>query len=214
MDQTESSRLHDAYAAEYDSQVISYGCHLADVLFGLCYEYTHPGQRLLDAGTGTGLLAVLFNRVGLVVDGFDFSPAMLEICAAKGITASLKLHDMLQAPWPYPSAAYHHLTCCGVLHFLPEIEVVFQEASRVLREGGHFAFTTLTLEDALAGQGFSRKESGGFDIFAHTQGYIDLLLAHNGFKRLKLQKCIGGGEIFDSWAARKISPPMIVQNWE
>ena len=39
-----NATLHDAYAADYDQQVQSYGCHVADVLFGLCYEYAQPGQ--------------------------------------------------------------------------------------------------------------------------------------------------------------------------
>lgn len=45
-----NANLHDIYAAEYDQQVQSYGCHIADVLFGLCYAFIEPGQQLLDAG--------------------------------------------------------------------------------------------------------------------------------------------------------------------
>jgi len=37
-----NAALHDAYADDYDQQVQSYGCHVADVLFGLCYEYVQP----------------------------------------------------------------------------------------------------------------------------------------------------------------------------
>ncbi|WP_423224970.1 hypothetical protein [Candidatus Amarolinea aalborgensis] len=69
-----NAALHDAYAADYDQQVQAYGCHVADVLFGLCYEYVQPGQRLLDAGIGSGLSAQLFAKAGLEIHGMDFSP--------------------------------------------------------------------------------------------------------------------------------------------
>jgi 2-polyprenyl-3-methyl-5-hydroxy-6-metoxy-1,4-benzoquinol methylase len=65
-----SAALHDAYAADYDQQVQSCDCHVADVLFGLCYEYVQPGQRLLDAGIGSGLSAQLFAKAGLEIHGF------------------------------------------------------------------------------------------------------------------------------------------------
>lgn len=31
--------FHDAYAAHYDDEVRVYECYLAEVLFGLCFEY-------------------------------------------------------------------------------------------------------------------------------------------------------------------------------
>lgn len=133
--------LHDAYASDYDHQVSEYRCYIAEVLFGLCYAALQPGQTVLDAGIGSGLSAVLFAKAGLQVHGFDFSPAMLDLCAAKGFAAGLKNHDVQQLPWPYPPASFDHVVCCGVLHFIAEIEAIFGEARRVLRPGGHFAFT-------------------------------------------------------------------------
>ena len=58
---------HDSYAADYDAQVRAYDCHIADLLFGLCYEFTRPGQSLLDVGTGSELAAQPFARAGLQV---------------------------------------------------------------------------------------------------------------------------------------------------
>jgi len=80
--------LHDSYAADYDNQVQAYDCHMAEVLFGLCYEFIQPDQRLLDVGIGSGLAALPFAKAGLEISGMDFSPAMLAICRAKGIAAN------------------------------------------------------------------------------------------------------------------------------
>jgi len=192
-----NATLHDAYAADYDQQVQSYGCYVADVLFGLCYEYVQPGQRVLDAGIGSGLSAQLFAKAGLDVHGMDFSPAMLAACRAKGIAVDLKLHDLQQAPWPYPSNGFDHVVCCGVLHFIGDLEAIFGEAGRVLARGGMFAFTTqspIVGEDSR--QLCQQRVVGDFDVFAHTPVYVEALLAQHSFAPLKRQKCFVGDDLY------------------
>lgn len=63
---------HDQYADVYDDQVKSSGCYIHDLIFGLCYEYITSGQKLLDAGIGSGLSSQLFAKAGLKVYGMDF----------------------------------------------------------------------------------------------------------------------------------------------
>lgn len=200
-----NARLHDAYAADYDAQVQAYDCHIADVLFGLCYEYAQPGQRLLDVGIGTGLSAQLFAKAGLRVSGMDFAPVMLELCAAKKLAADLTLHDLAETPWPYAAAAFDHVVCCGVLHFLGNIEGIFDAARRVLAEGGTWAFTTK--QPAGPGpfpEGFDRQPAGGFDIFAHPQAHVEALLSAHGFVALKRQRCYVGDDVFMLWVTRAV----------
>ena len=196
--------LHDAYAADYDQQVQSYGCHVADVLFGMCFEYVQPGQRLLDAGIGSGLSAELFAKAGLEIHGMDFSPAMLAECRAKGFAAALRLHDLQQIPWPYPAGRFAHVVCCGVLHFIADLETIFGQAGRVLAPAGVFAFTTqlpAVLSDAP--QPYLHHVVGDFDIFAHAPAYVEALLVQHSFAPLKRQKCFVGGDLFMLWVVRK-----------
>jgi predicted TPR repeat methyltransferase len=196
--------LHDAYAADYDAQVQAYDCHIADVLFGLCYEFTRPGQFLLDAGIGSGLSAQLFAQAGLEVYGMDFAPAMLDICRAKGFAVDLKEHDLLLLPWPYPSGNFHHLVCCGVLHFIAELDVIFSEAARVLSTGGVFAFTTrLPTAGVSPQQPYDRQVIGEFEIFSHAPAYIETLLAQHAFTRRKMQKCFVGDDLFLLWVVAR-----------
>lgn len=195
---------HDAYAADYDSQVKVYACYLADLLFGLCYEFSQPGQLLLDAGIGSGLSAQLFAKAGLEIHGMDFSPAMLAVCRDKGFAADLKQHDMTQVPWPYPAKQFDHVVCCGVLHFIPELEGILGEARRVLRQGGLFAFTTKVAPLAANGyQKYGQQTSGGFAIFSHTSAYIETSLASQTFTCLKRQNCFVGDDIFALWIVQK-----------
>lgn len=191
---------HDAYAADYDQQVEAYGSHVTDVLFGLCYELVEPSQRLLDAGIGTGLSAQLFARAGLAIYGMDFSPAMLALCCDKGLAVYLQQHDIRQQPWPYPVGAFDHLVCCGVLHFVADLQAIFAEARRVLAKGGLFAFstrvpTTLTADRS----GYEWHTTGGFEIFSHRPAYLEGLLARYCFAPCKSQKCFVGDDLFLAW---------------
>lgn len=206
MVQTDDSTLHDAYAADYDRQVQAYNCFIGDLLFGLAYEYIQPGETLLDAGIGSGLSALPFTKAGLQVFGMDFSPAMLQICRDKGFVTDLHQHDLQQAPWPYPSGRFDLLVCCGVMHFIPHLEVAFAEASRVLKEGALFAFTTRVAPLSTGNPAEIVQEStGGFEIFSHGRAYLETLLEEYGFTCLKLQKCFVGEDVFSLWLVRSAS---------
>jgi predicted TPR repeat methyltransferase len=200
MSPSTNADLHDAYAADYDAQVLAYDCHIADLLFGLCYEFIQPGQRLLDAGIGSGLSSASFAKAGLQVYGMDFSPAMLEICRSKGFAADLKQHDLQQIPWPYPSDRFDRLVCCGVMHFIPDLDGILGEAQRVLVEGGLLAFTTrLPIMLETAPTDYERQVVGDFEIFSHVPAYLEKLLARHFFRRLKTQKCCVGDDLFALW---------------
>lgn len=198
--------LHDAYAAEYDDQVRAYECYLAEVLFGLSYEYIQPGERLLDLGIGSGLSAAPFAKAGLRVWGVDFSPAMLDVCRAKGIAEGLKVHDLQVAPWPYAAGAFDHVISCGLLHFIANLDAIFSETARVLRPGGLFTFTTKSPASAEIPQRRYERQStaGGPDVFDHFPAYLAALIAGNGFERLKVVRCFVGQDIFYAWAIRKM----------
>jgi predicted TPR repeat methyltransferase len=196
--------LHDAYAADYDQQVQGYNCHVADVLFGLCYEFIRPGQKLLDAGIGSGLSSRLFAKAGLEISGMDFSPVMLDICRAKGFVSDLTLHDMQQVPWHYPSGSFDHLICCGVMHFIPDLDGIIAEGARVLGGGGYFAFTARVSPHHITNQQrYTRQNIDGFEIFSHASDYLKSLMEEFGFQPLKVQNCFAGEDIFSLWVVRK-----------
>lgn len=197
------ANLHDSYAADYDNQVQACNCHIAEALFGLCYEFVQPSQCLLDLGIGSGLSAALFAKAGLKVFGMDFSPAMLEICHTKSIAVDLKQHDLRQTPWQYPAAQFDHVICCGVLHFVSDLEAIFGEAARVLRVGGMFAFTSKEPTLASAESKYEKQLAGDFEIFSHSLWHVQSLLDGQSFRRIKTQKCFVGEDIFNVWLARK-----------
>lgn len=173
---------------DYDRQARDNGWH-PEALFGLVYEYLQPGDRLLDVGIGTGLSSETFARAGVQVFGLDSDPEMLALCRAKAFVAGLQEHNLLDIPWPYEAQAFDHLLAAGVLHFLADLEPVFREASRVLRPGGTFTFTTKALPPSLD-QGADDEQPleetiQGMTLFLHSGAYLERLMARSGFELLK-----------------------------
>lgn len=197
--------LHDAYAAEYDGQVRAYACYLAEVLFGLAYEFIRPGELVLDVGIGSGLSAAPFAAAGLIVYGMDFSPAMLELCRGKGFAADLRQHDLQQFPWPYADEAVDHVLACGVFHFLPDLADIFYESARIVRAGGIVAFTTKSPASPLVdGQPYSRPaHAADLDIFEHDPAAVEEMLGASGFMPRKALRCYVGDDIFHVRVAQK-----------
>lgn len=75
-----------------------------------------PGQTILDLGTGTGNLALLFAQKGCRLTCTDFSEAMLAKARQKLPGASFFLHDLRQ---PLPSELHQpfdHIISAYVFH--------------------------------------------------------------------------------------------------
>jgi len=155
-----------------------------EALFGLCFEYLRPGERLLDIGIGTGMSAAPFARFGLRVTGLDCSSEMLALCRQKPLAEALQEHDLAQLPWPFPREAFDHAIALGVLHFFPDLEPLFQETGRLLRQGGTFTFTTKAPERQGAAP-YETEMIQDTPLYRHRRAGLDRALAAGGFEPLK-----------------------------
>ena len=179
------------HASEYDELARKYHWHGPELLFGFCFEYIQPKQKLLDLGIGTGLSSSLFFKFGLEIYGIDNSIEMLNICESKGITKDLKRWDLLRLPLPYSDASFHCVIAAGVFHFWGDLEPIIREISRLVVPDGIFAFTVKTIlpEKQYSGHRskdfYSEKSSEGIPIFTHDDTYIGKLLKLSSFKKLK-----------------------------
>ncbi|MGD9162689.1 MAG: class I SAM-dependent methyltransferase, partial [Desulfobacteraceae bacterium] len=136
---TEYSYREDA--GSYDRQVREYDSYTHDVIFGMSFEFVKASERLLDIGIGTGLASIKFSRLGLDVFGLDSSQEMLDECKAKSFAQALDLYNITIDPIPYEDNYFHHVICCGVIHFIGNLEKLFKEVARVIKPGGIFSFT-------------------------------------------------------------------------
>jgi SAM-dependent methyltransferase len=119
-----------------------------------------PGNRVLDAGTGTGFAAcAVARRIGARgrVLAVDVSAGMLEQARAAITTSQLSNVDLFQGD----ATAMTHLTdasldavvCAAGLLYMPVAEAL-REWARLLRPGGVVAFSTMRTGSPSAGRLF------------------------------------------------------------
>ena len=188
MSQNVNKHVYEELASQYDEEVKAYDSYGHNVIFGMGFEFVSANEKLLDIGIGTGLASIQFARVGLKVYGLDSSQKMLDACRSKSFTEELKQCDISREPIPYKGGYFNHVVCCGVLHFLSDLNKLFSEIKRVIREGGIFAFTFAPQEKSIAY--IEEPTAWGISIFKHSPQYIMKLLEANGLELLKEQRLL------------------------
>ncbi len=174
------------FAAKYEAAVKKQKWYGAEVLFGMVYEFLTANDKILDIGIGTGLSATAFHKAGLKIYGLDYSQEMLEVCRQKHIAADLRQFDLNDTPLPYQTNYFNHVSANAVLYFIPQLDALFSEISRVLKKGGIFAF----IIEENTGQHeskFIEKPPGknGLVNYQHSSKYLFDLITGNGFSLLK-----------------------------
>jgi arsenite methyltransferase len=115
-----------------------------------------PGQTVLDIGCGAGIDTILTARrtgpAGRVI-GLDFLPEMLERTESAAAEARLDNVETVEGEMeaiPLPDASVDRVISNGVINLSPRKARVLAECARVLRPGGTFWASDLTIvEDEL-----------------------------------------------------------------
>ncbi len=102
------------------------------------------GQRVLDVGSGTGVVAVTAARLGATVTGSDLTPELLaqakENAGIAGVEIAWKEADVEQLP--FKDAEFDVVLSQFGHMFAPRPEVAVGEMLRALKPGGTIAFST------------------------------------------------------------------------
>jgi len=96
-----------------------------------------PGQRILDLGTGTGVMARRFAQQGSAAAGIDISAEQIAVARRLADTANLKI-DFRVAPaeaTPFPNASFDVVTANQCWLYFDKRKAV-AEVKRLLRQGG------------------------------------------------------------------------------
>jgi ubiquinone/menaquinone biosynthesis C-methylase UbiE len=101
-----------------------------------------PGDLILDAGTGTGNVAVALLARGARVIGTDFCESALEKCRDKAPAGDFRFADLTEG-LEFGSEHFDKVSCTNVFQFLDPKSHAFAvgELFRVLRPGGLLALT-------------------------------------------------------------------------
>jgi arsenite methyltransferase len=110
-----------------------------------------PGETILDLGCGGGIDTILAARrtgpAGRVI-GLDFLPEMLERTAAATAAAGLNNVETLEGEMeaiPLADNSVDHVISNGVINLSPRKARALAECARVLRPGGKFSVSDLTI---------------------------------------------------------------------
>jgi SAM-dependent methyltransferase len=102
-----------------------------------------PGEKVLDVGTGTGVVAITAARSGAEVTGLDLTPALLEEARENSRIALIENIVWTEGDaedLPYADASYDVVLSQFGHIFAPRPEAAVSEIRRVLKPGGRFAF--------------------------------------------------------------------------
>lgn len=98
------------------------------------------GKVVLDAGCGYGVFTDYFMHIGADAIGCDGSTEMLKIAKGKYPACEFHLVDM-QKKFPYCDDQFDVVFCNQVLMDIPEIQPLFNEFSRITKDGGTLFFS-------------------------------------------------------------------------
>lgn len=108
------------------------------------------GERILDLGCGDGVLTEKLQKAGCDVIGVDSSPEMVQVAAARGLTAWV-----MDARKLIFESGFDAVFSNAVLHWVKEAELAVSGIARALKPGGRFVAefggygNIKTIEDAL-----------------------------------------------------------------
>lgn len=150
-----------------------------------------PGDRVLDAGCGTGTLLAMLGEagVGLELAGVDPDPAVIGRARSRlrsaGVEAALERGSA--ASLPHPDRSFDHVFSTLVFHHLPPEakEEAAREARRVLRDGGALHVADFDAQPGPVGRAayflFVRLLDGLGRTRGHADGLLVDLLREAGF---------------------------------
>jgi SAM-dependent methyltransferase len=108
------------------------------------------GERVLDAGCGTGAHLRAIAATGALSAGLDFSFGMLRVAKTAVPGSHLAQADLNRA-FPVKRQSFDALLCSLVSEHLNDLQTFFGEARAVLKSGGRLVFSAFHPEIARAG---------------------------------------------------------------
>ena len=103
-----------------------------------------PGQRVLDVGCGTGVVAITAARLNAKVCGIDLTPELLERARENSQLARMEIdwREGDAEALPYSDETFDVVLSQFGHMFAPRPDVATREMLRVLKPGGVIAFST------------------------------------------------------------------------
>src|SRR5438067_1286618 len=134
---TIQGQLWGARAQDYATYLEQVGLPLLSA--ALDAAHVTSGTRLLDAGCGAGLLALLARLRGAKVSAFDASPALLEIARQRVPDGDVREGDL--EVLPFADTSFDAVTAVNSIFYAADIATAMREVTRVARPRGRVVVT-------------------------------------------------------------------------
>jgi len=180
------NQLADSWDKRFQTEVLSTFIEQLVPTFGLL-----PGQKVLDVGTGTGILIpFLLKAVGPTgqVSAIDYAEKMVKICKSKyaqlpNVTVTVQQVETLD----FPSQTFDAVTCLGLFPHIENKEKALRQINRVLKANGR-----LIIAHALSSTEIKAHHHNAASAVAH-----DVLPTSTVMKKLLIQAGFGKIHIID-----------------
>lgn len=110
-----------------------------------------PGERILDAGCGTGRNLRALVQSGIPAAGLDFSLGMLRVARRDLAHAALIQADLHQ-PLPFPAGIFDAVLCALIGEHLDRLDLVLRGFHQVLKDRGRLVFSVYHPDLAAVGK--------------------------------------------------------------
>ena len=140
--------------------------------------------NILEIGCGTGKNTEFLQTKAKYLIGADFSAEMLAQAKAKITAQNVEFRQLdLRENWEFNDDSFDLITCSLALEHIENIDFVFAEANRVLRENGRFYFGELHPFKQYSGtKARFETGSGVFELECfvhHVSEFFDAALRNN-----------------------------------
>jgi SAM-dependent methyltransferase len=203
---------YDLWAETYDSTpnpVVR-----LDRLHAMAHLRPRPGERVLDAGCGTGANLRKMVTAGAAAVGLDFSMGMLRT-AQRVVPAAMLAQADLNSEFPLRRAAFDAVLCSLVSEHLTDLKTFFTETYNALRLGGRFVFSAFHPDLARAGIEANFEQHGiEYRLGAEPHSAEDFLnrMDEAGFCDVSAREYTVDEELVAEipWAAKYLGQPLLL----
>lgn len=159
--------MFDSTAEDYDRMELILGMGSGPWYRGqaLLRAGLKTGMRIVDIGTGTGLVAREAVRItgdAKLVVGVDPSPGMMAQAKLPGV----ELVEGRAEAIPFPDASFDFLSMGYALRHISDLSVAFKEFHRVMKPGASLCLLEITLPESAFGR---------FMLKCYMKGIVPLL---------------------------------------